>query len=227
MTDPAADSATAARHGMVEEQIRSRGIRDERVLAAMRQVPRHEFVPSGQMAAAYEDRALPIGLEQTISQPYMVAAMTEALRVGPAQRVLEVGTGSGYQTAILSLLASQVYTIERHDAMARRAAALLEQLGYGRIHFRVGDGSLGWPEEAPFDRILVTAGAPEVPKPLVEQLAEGGRLVVPVGRSGTQSLVVVERYRDKTVEHHGMLCRFVPLIGAAGWPEGAAPPAAE
>jgi protein-L-isoaspartate(D-aspartate) O-methyltransferase len=227
MSDSSGDTRGALRHRMVEEQIRGRGIRDEHVTAVMASLPRHEFVPPEQASAAYEDRALPIGLEQTISQPYMVAAMTAALHLDRAHRVLEIGTGSGYQTAILAAMAGDVFTIERIAPLSERAQALLGRLGYTNIRFRVGDGSLGWPELAPFDRILVTAGAPEIPEPLVGQLAAQGRLIVPVGRGSTLTLKQIDRNPNGKFEHSIMSCRFVPLIGAAGWPEDNVPPGEE
>lgn len=209
---------------MVEEQLRARGVRDARVTAAMEELPRERFVAPTEAPSAYEDRALPIADGQTISQPYMVGVMTAALRLQPGHRVLEIGTGSGYQTAVLSRLAAQVYTVERIPDLARGAQRLLDELGLANIAFRIGDGTLGWPEEAPFDRILVTAGAPHVPQPLVEQLVDGGRLVLPVGLSSTQTLIAIDRYGNRTVEHALMDCRFVPLLGREGWADGARPP---
>jgi len=205
------------RRRRVQEQLRNGGSRDERVLAVMSHIPRERFVGAANLAAAYEDRALPIAEGQTISQPYMVAAMTAALQPAATHRVLEIGTGSGYQTAILARLAREVYTIERIESLSREAARLLGELDLVNIHYRVGDGTLGWPDAAPFDRILVTAGAPRIPSPLVDQLAEGGRLVIPVGSAESQTLVAVERYGDKTIERPLMGCRFVPLVGQAGW----------
>jgi protein-L-isoaspartate(D-aspartate) O-methyltransferase len=220
---PAQDTHADARRRMVQEQLRDRGIRDERVLAAMAEVPRERFAGPDNLASAYEDRALPIGSGQTISQPYMVAAMTAALRLEPGHRVLEVGTGSGYQTAILAKLAREVYTIERIADLSCEAATLLGALGFTNVVYRIGDGTLGWLEAAPFDRILVTAGAPQIPQPLVDQLVEGGCLVVPVGPPSGQTLVAVERFGDKTVEHPMMGCRFVPLVGQAGWSDASPP----
>jgi len=204
---------------MVERQLRARGIRDPRVLQAFRDVPRHLFVPRERAAEAYEDYPIDIGRGQTISQPYMVALMTELLGLQGGERVLEVGTGSGYQAAILAKLCAAVYTVERLPDLSRRAQALLEQLGLARVHCRVGDGTLGWPEEAPFDRIIVTAAGPSVPASLEAQLAEGGRLVMPTGGRGTQELVVVERRGGALRrETHGG-CVFVRLIGREGWPD--------
>jgi protein-L-isoaspartate(D-aspartate) O-methyltransferase len=204
---------------MVEKQIRARGVRDERVLSAMEEVPREAFVPSSEQSEAYADRALSIPCRQTISQPYMVAAMTEALRLRPDDRVLEIGTGSGYQTAILSRLAKEVCTVERMPELQAEARIRLEDMGYRSIRYHVGDGTMGWPEMAPFDAILVTAGAPMVPEPLKAQLADGGRLVIPVGGSAEQTLTVIERTGDTYREIPGFACRFVRLIGEQGWSE--------
>ncbi|HIE52022.1 MAG TPA: protein-L-isoaspartate(D-aspartate) O-methyltransferase, partial [Armatimonadetes bacterium] len=185
---PAEEERRAEREAMVERQIRARGVRDPRVLEAMRQVPRHKFVLPSLQAQAYQDTPLPIGLDQTISQPYMVALMTELLELKGPEKVLEVGTGSGYQAAILAELAEQVYTIERIPELAAAARQRLQELGYHNVTVRVGDGTLGWPEEAPFEAIIVTAGGQTVPPALKEQLAEGGRLVIPVGGYRMQDL---------------------------------------
>ncbi|HEY7188082.1 MAG TPA: protein-L-isoaspartate(D-aspartate) O-methyltransferase [Vicinamibacterales bacterium] len=208
-----------ARARMVDEQLMARGIRAARLLDAMRRVPRHLFVPRDQQPLAYTDRALPIAGNQTISQPFMVATMTEALAVEPASLVLEVGTGSGYQAAVLSLLAKEVLSIERRPELAAAAAATLRSLGYGNVKVIVGDGTLGAPELAPFDGILVTAGAPRVPAALLDQLRDQGRLVIPVGPPAQQEVVVVTRDGDRFEESRREGCVFVPLIGAAGWPE--------
>ena len=203
---------------MVLHQIRRRGVSDARVLGALERVPRERFVPARVRARAYTDHALPIGCGQTISQPFMVAVMTEALRLRPVDRVLEVGTGSGYQAAVLARLAAEVCTIERLADLADRARRLLDELGYGDVRVRVGDGCAGWPERAPFDAILVAAGAPSPPPSLVEQLApDGGRLVAPVGDRDLQSLVVVERSGNAFTTTRLMACRFVPLVGEQGW----------
>lgn len=202
---------------MVERQIRARGVRDERVLEAMRKVPRHVFVPPDLVDEAYEDHPLSIGKGQTISQPYMVALMTEALELEGNEKVLEVGTGSGYQTAILAELAREVYSIERIPELARDAERRLEDLGYTNVHIKVGNGTLGWPEEAPFDAIMVTAGAPKVPGPLKAQLADGGRLVIPVGSEFHQILYRVKRQKDTFSEEALTSCVFVPLVGEEGW----------
>jgi protein-L-isoaspartate(D-aspartate) O-methyltransferase len=207
----------AARHRMVEDQIRARGVSDPRVLDAMAGVPRERFLPSPRPELAYEDRALPLDCGQTISQPFMVAYMTELLEVAPASRVLEVGTGSGYQAAVLARLAQEVHTIERLDALRRQAEATIRSLGITNVFFHGGDGSLGLPEEAPFDRILVTAGAPRVPQRLIEQLADGGRMVIPVGDADEQTIVLVERRGQRTIETPMLGCRFVPLIGQHAW----------
>ena len=195
-----------------------RGIRDERVLAAIAAVPREQFVPENVRRHAYADRALPIGHDQTISQPYMVAAMLEALELDGG-RVLDVGTGSGYQAAVLAELADDVITIERVPELAEQARATLEAAGYGRVDVRVGDGTLGVPERAPYDGIVVAAAAPSVPEALYEQLAEGGHLVVPVGTVRDQWLEVVERGAEGPLRRRTVPCRFVPLLGSAGFDE--------
>jgi len=202
---------------MVERQIAARGVRDPRVLEALGDVPRHLFVPDDQRLHAYEDRALPIASGQTISQPYMVAIMTELLGAEAHHRVLEIGTGSGYQTAVLSRLSKQVITIERHPELARMAGRVFEQLGLTNVAIRVGDGTEGLPEEAPFDRILVTAGAPSIPESLKAQLADTGRLVLPVGPSGYQHLTVIDRFGTSFEQQEREACVFVPLIGRHGW----------
>jgi protein-L-isoaspartate(D-aspartate) O-methyltransferase len=202
---------------MVERQIAARGVRDERVLKALRDVPRHVFVPEDLRHEAYEDRPLPIGEGQTISQPYMVGAMTAALAPTAEHRVLEIGTGSGYQTAILACLATEVVSIERHATLAARAAEHLAELGISNVRIIMGDGTKGYPSGAPFPRILVTAAAPVIPEPLKEQLADGGRLVLPVGRSGFQRLLIVTRLGNTYQARAGQGCVFVPLIGRHGW----------
>ena len=211
---------TAARLAMVEQQIALRGIRDPRLLAVMREIPRHRFVPPDRRGEAYEDRPLPIGEMQTISQPYMVALMTDALAPAGTDRVLEIGTGSGYQTAILSRLAAAVTSIERHRTLAGQAADRLRELGCDNVRVVVGDGTEGWPEGAPFDRILVTAGAPAVPETLRLQLADGGRLVIPVGPPGMQRLTLIDREGSRFQSQEGEACTFVPLIGRHGWDTG-------
>ena len=205
--------------GWIDEQLVARGVRDPRVLDAMRRVPRDAFVPPDARPHAYADRALPIGSGQTISQPYMVAAMTEALRLTGAERVLDVGTGSGYQAAVLAELAREVITIERRPELADLARATLDALGYRTIQVVVGDGTLGSPVHAPFDGILVAAGAPRVPEALRQQLStRGGRLVIPIGPPEQQWLVVVARDGDRFTESKGVGCVLVPLVGAEGWP---------
>ncbi|MGD2123268.1 MAG: protein-L-isoaspartate(D-aspartate) O-methyltransferase [Gemmatimonadota bacterium] len=206
------------RTDMVERQLRSRGIRSERVLEAMGTVPRERFLPAGEEHRAYRDQALPLSQGQTVSQPYMVAIMTEALELEPTDRVLEIGTGSGYQTAILSPLAAHIFSIERIPELVSGAREVLAELGFENVRVRVGDGTLGWPEEAPFDAILVTAGAPTPPEPLKAQLREdGGRLVVPVGDRYIQELLRVTRDGDDYVIEELLACRFVPLVGEEGW----------
>jgi protein-L-isoaspartate(D-aspartate) O-methyltransferase len=202
---------------MVEEQLRRRGISDPRVLEAMAKVPRHLFVPENYRASAYEDRPLPIGEGQTISQPYMVAVMTQSLDLKGVERVLEIGTGSGYQAAILSVLCRKVYTVERIAALMERARETLQEQDYKNISFRTGDGTRGWPEEAPFDGIIVTAGAPETPRILQSQLAEGGRLVIPTGPRYAQTLYKVTRKGNHFIEEDITGCVFVPLVGDFGW----------
>ena len=211
------ESLAQKRARMVEEQLRSRGIRDERLLAAMAKVPREEFIPSEDAANAYGDFPLPIGDGQTISQPYIVAAMVEVLELNPEDRVLEVGTGTGYQAAILGKLAADVWTIERHAELADQAREILYRLGYKNVHVLHGDGSLGLPEHAPFNKILVAAAAPRVPETLVAQLADGGRLVVPVGSRSEQQVEVIRKLGDQISITKHDLCRFVPLVGAQGW----------
>lgn len=208
-----------ARRRMVEVQIRSRGISDPALLQAFRTVPRHQFVEPEFWDRAYADSPLPIAGGQTISQPYMVAAMTAAAHVKLGERVLEVGTGSGYQAAILAELGARVYTTERIAELSRRAQSVIAGLGYTDVYFRVSNGTLGWPEEAPFDVILVTAGAPEVPAPLEKQLAEGGRLVIPVENGYGQILYTITRNKGALQRRKGERCSFVPLIGEHGWKE--------
>ncbi len=204
---------------MVEEQLAARGIRDPAVLRAMGEVPREEFVLPQWSEFAYADSPLPIGKEQTISQPYIVALMIEALEISAGEQVLEIGTGSGYAAAVLSRVADEVYTVERHGSLARTARDRFERLGYDNIHGRHGDGTLGWPEHAPYDAIVVTAGAPEIPEPLYEQLAVGGCLVVPVGRAPRlQELVRVRRVAEDDYQRESLGgVRFVPLVGEEGW----------
>jgi protein-L-isoaspartate(D-aspartate) O-methyltransferase len=208
------DTHTAARMRMVEI-IAHRGVGDERVLTAMRALPRHELVPEVRRGEAYDDRPLAIGFGQTISQPYMVAVMTEAARVGDGDKVLEIGTGSGYQAAILAAVGARVFSIDNIPALAARARADLERLGVTRVTIRSGDGFVGWPEEAPFDAIVVTAAPEQVPTPLLAQLKDGGRLVIPVGRAGDQWLEVHERRGDSIAVRREFAVRFVPMVGRA------------
>ena len=217
MRDYTEDRLREARQLMVENQIRHRGITDPLVLTAMGKVPRHRFVPKHLWEQAYNDYPLPIGEDQTISQPYIVALMTKALELAGVDKVLELGTGSGYQAAILAELAAEVFTIERLPSLARQAEEVLTALGYSNIQIRVSDGTLGWPEEAPFDAILVTAGSPQVPPPLVEQLAMGGRLVIPIGDRYTQTLTRLRLSPEGLKQEYLGGCRFVKLIGKHGW----------
>ena len=199
---------------MVDRQIRARGVRDERVLDALRRVPRHEFVPAAQVPNAYEDSPLPIGKGQTISQPYIVGYMTEQLQVTPESKVLEIGAGSGYQAAILAELVKNVYTIEIVDELAQRAKETLDRLGYKNVHVRSGDGYRGWPEEAPFDRIIVTAAPDHIPQPLVDQLAVGGRMIIPVG-DHYQQMTIITKTEKGVVQQRTIDVIFVPMTGEA------------
>lgn len=210
-----AEDSTAERQAMVESQIAGRGVRDARVLDAMRAVPRHEFVPAHLRVRAYEDHPLPIGYEQTISQPYIVAFMTEQLAPQPTQRVLEIGTGSGYQAAVLAKLVAEVFTIEIVEPLAKRATADLARLGFKNVQVRAGDGYQGWPEAAPFDAIIVTCAPDHVPEPLVHQLKEGGRMIIPVGEFGAQQLYVLEKRGGKIERRAVLPVRFVPMTGKA------------
>jgi len=207
------------RNRMVDEQIVYRGVRDPRVLSAMRRVPRHEFMPEALRSEAYGDHALPIGSGQTISQPYIVALMTELLELAGKERVLEIGTGSGYQAAVLAELSEKVFSVERVKALAEKARAVLDRLGYQRVAMKVYDGTYGWKEMGPFDAIIVTAAAPEVPQALVEQLKEGGRMVVPVGERYSQVLLKLIKTAEGVRRETHIPCVFVPLIGAYGWKE--------
>jgi len=207
------------RSRMVEEQIAYRGISDPRVLAVMGRVPRHEFMPEALRTQAYGDHAMPIGEGQTISQPYMVALMTELLALKGDERVLEIGTGSGYQAAILAELCQKVFTVERVKTLADKARATLDRLGYKNVAMKVFDGTYGWKEMAPFDAIIVTAAAPKVPEALLEQLMEGGRLVIPVGERYSQVLLRVTKSASGVTTTTSVPCMFVPLIGNHGWKE--------
>ena len=205
------------RERMVDEQLAGRGVTDPRVVAAMLRVPRHRFVQEALRARAYGDHPLPIGEEQTISQPFIVGLMTSLLELSGREKVLEVGTGSGYQTAVLAALARRVCSIERLPRLAERARAILESLGSDNVWVRVGNGALGWPDEAPFDRIIVTAGGPSIPPPLVQQLADGGRMVLPVGSHENQTLTVVENVGGEIRQHPHGECKFVKLVGKYAW----------
>ena len=211
---------TIARRRMVAEQVVARGIADSRVIDAMLKVPRHKFVEEALEGKAYQDAPLPIGEKQTISQPYMVAVMSEALNLEGFETVLEVGTGSGYQAAVLALLADRVFSLERIPALARRARKILDECGFSKVNIRLADGTHGWQDMAPFDAIVVTAGAPEVPQNYLDQLTVGGRLVIPVGDRNSQVLMRIKRTGEREYEEERLLgCRFVPLIGNHGWNE--------
>ncbi len=219
-TRPAAprdSSFSEQRAWMVRHQLEAWGIADPRVLDAMRRVPRERFVPEAERDASYDDGPLPIGDGQTISQPYVVAHMTETLRLRGDERVLEIGTGSGYQTAVLSLLAAEVYTVERLALLSQQAQQILARWGAGNVHFLIGDGSLGWPEHSPYDAIIVTCAAPAMPQPLVQQLADGGRMIAPIGPRGYQDLVLVRRVEEQVTQDRLSPVAFVPLIGEHGW----------
>ncbi len=207
------------RRAMIEYQLRRRGLRDERVLEAMLRVPRHEFVPASYLHAAYEDRPLPIGETETISQPYIVAAMTQAVEVHPGDRALEIGTGSGYQSALLAQLGAKVYSVERSPQLAEAARARLARQGVSSVEVLLGDGSEGYAPEAPYQVIVVTAAAPNVPQPLLDQLAEGGRMVIPVGDQFHQVLVLISKEKESVSRRTLDACQFVPLIGKHGWIE--------
>jgi protein-L-isoaspartate(D-aspartate) O-methyltransferase len=215
--DATRDQFTSARRAMVEDQVRRRGVASPRVLEAMLSVPRHEFVPAEFQADAYADKPLPIGEGQTISQPFMVGAMTQALDLTGSERVLEIGTGSGYQAAVLSLLAREVISIESHTSLALAAQERLARLGYANVHVHNGDGSLGFADAAPYDAILIAAAAPEIPPLLASQLCDGGRLVIPVGSQENQELL--QARKESGVLHTRALfdCKFVPLLGRYGW----------
>jgi len=217
----ARDELKTLRQQMVQYQLAARGLTDERVLDALAAVPREAFVPDELIPYAYQDRPLPIEANQTISQPYIVGLMTAALELQADDRVLEIGTGSGYAAAVLAEICAEVYTVERHRELAESARERLAALGYDNVHVKHGDGTLGWPEHAPYDGIIVAAGAPEIPRPLTEQLAIGGRLVIPVGPTlETQELLRVRRTGENSFEQDNLgAVRFVPLIGEAGWRE--------
>ena len=200
---------------MVQQQLKAHGIKDERVLAAMAKVPREEFVPPESRGASYADGPLPIGYGQTISQPYIVAFMTEQLRLKPSDRVLEIGTGSGYQTAILAELVPEVYTIEIVEPLAKNAEATLQRLGYKDVHVKAGDGYKGWPEAAPFDAIIVTCAPGRVPQPLTDQLKDGGRMIIPVGERFAQELYLLDKKNGHLKESAVLPVRFVPMAGEA------------
>jgi protein-L-isoaspartate(D-aspartate) O-methyltransferase len=214
---PTDEIYTRLRHQMVVQQIQKRGIQDRHVLSAMNEVPRHVFVPESQRSSAYDDCPLPIGFQQTISQPYIVAYMTKNLALSGTDQVLEIGTGSGYQTAILSRLCKSVYTIEIIPRLAQRAKHIMASLGYENIHFLIADGSLGWPAQIQFDAILVTAGAPLAPAPLLQQIKSGGRMIIPVGDRFQQMLQVWQNIDGKAIKKDLLSVVFVPLKGKQGW----------
>lgn len=219
MASPTAaeDAYRSLREKMVRTQLVPRGIRDERVLEAMKKVLRHRFVDPDMVGEAYADHPLPIGDGQTISQPYIVALMTEALGLTGGEKTLEIGTGSGYQTAVLAELSREVYTVERIKSLLERAENTLKRLGYKNVYFKAFDGTLGWPEHAPYDAVIVTAGAPAIPAPLRDQLAEGGRIVIPIGNRYSQELVKITKTDQGFEEKYLGGCRFVNLIGVHGW----------
>jgi protein-L-isoaspartate(D-aspartate) O-methyltransferase len=217
---PATGGPNQAAERMVKLQVESRDVRDARVIAALRRVPRHLFLPAGSRGGAYEDHPVVIGHGQTMSQPYIVAFMTELLELRGTERVLEIGTGSGYQAAVLAELCASVFSVERIPELAERARAALRDLGYRNVLVRTGDGSEGWPERAPFDRILVTAAAPAVPAALLEQVADNGVVVLPVGdMKGAQELVIARKVGSHVSTRQSIGCRFVPLLGSGGFPE--------
>ena len=216
---PSVSDSAAERQQMVQRQLITRGINDERVLAALAKVPREEFVAHESRAASYEDGPLPIGYGQTISQPYIVAFMTEQLRPKPSDRVLEVGTGSGYQAAILAELVSEVYSIEIVEPLAKSAEVTLQRLGYKNVHLKVGDGYKGWPEEGPFDAIIVTCAPDKVPQPLVDQLKDDGRMVIPVGERFAQQLYLLEKKNGQLKQSATLPVRFVPMTSEAAQPK--------
>jgi len=218
---PAQTSArefAAERERMVKEQVAMRGVTDERVLRAMRKVPREQFVPEEMRGQSYSDGPLPIGYDQTISQPFVVAFMTEKLGLRPTDRVLEIGTGSGYQAAILAELAAKVYTIEIVEPLGKRAEETLQRLGYKNVQVKIGDGYQGWPEHAPFDAVIVTCAPDHVPRPLVEQTKEGGRIVIPVGSAGDQTLYLLEKKNGRLEQRNFLPVSFVPMTGEASRP---------
>ena len=217
--EPIAHDFAWARDRMVQEQILARGVTDARVVAAIRKIPRHVFVDPGIVNRAYDDCALPIGEKQTLSQPYMAARMSESLSLTGGEKVLEIGTGSGFQTALLAELCFNVFSVEKLRALSRRARALLDQLDYHNIALHVGDGTIGWSEHAPYHAIIVTAGAPQAPRPLLDQLAVGGRLVIPIGDEQSQTLIRLTRTRASFKKEQLGECKFVKLLGKYGWRE--------
>jgi protein-L-isoaspartate(D-aspartate) O-methyltransferase len=215
--DEGSETLADARTRMIEDQLRARGIRDERVLSAMAKVPREAFVAAEDAPKAYGDFPLPIGAGQTVSQPYIVAAMLEKLTLDPQDRVLEVGTGTGYEAAIMGELVAEVWTIERHAELADKATQILNGLGYPNVHVVRGDGSLGLPDQAPFDKILIAAAAPRIPDALIAQLVDGGKMILPVGTRSEQQLQLLRKLGNELAITKEDLCRFVPLVGEQGW----------
>ncbi len=205
------------RENMLSVQIKARGINGKEVLTALRKIPRHLFIPEQQREYAYEDFPLPIGESQTISQPYMVALMTQALNLKKHEKVLEIGTGSGYQSAVLSRIAKEVYTVEKIESLGLKSEKIFKELGHKNIKVKIGDGTEGWSEHAPYDGIIVTAGSPQMPKPLIEQLSENGRIVIPIGNSFSQDLIVARKTKGELTQRTICGCMFVPLIGKYGW----------
>jgi len=211
---------TELRKQMVQNQLVTRNITDSKVLSAMKNIPREKFIPQQWRNCSYEDRAIPIGLNQTISQPYMVAIMTQLMELCKNHRVLEIGTGSGYQTAILAKIVKEVFTVEKIAELTERAKEVLDELNITNVHFKIDDGTLGWPEFSPYERIIVTAGAPSVPQALIDQLADGGIIVIPVGPMEHQTLMKITKHGKQIFKESVLGCRFVKLVGKQGWEEG-------
>jgi len=209
-----------AKEEMIQRQLMPRGINDNKVIAAFRKVPRHEFIAKGSINISYADHPVSIGCNQTISQPYMVALMTQVLDLKGQERILEIGTGSGYQTAILAEICKEIYSIERFEELATKARETLDKLGYNNIEIKIGDGTQGWRESSPFDRIIVTAAAPDIPKNLIDQLENNGKMVIPIGGRLSQMLTLIEKHEGQISTKDICSCVFVPLLGRYGWNEG-------